>query len=51
MFVDVTAEVSGQLSVAAASSLEWRITQTLKDARKEIAEVRVRFCPSEGSRV
>ncbi|KAF8161164.1 mitochondrial iron ion transporter [Crassisporium funariophilum] len=45
MFVDLTAEVSGSVTVSQASSLEEKITQTLKEARKEITEVRVTFRP------
>ncbi|KAG5648510.1 hypothetical protein DXG03_003121 [Asterophora parasitica] len=47
MFVDLTASVSGTLSVHDASSLDDKITRTLKEARKEIAEVRVKFQPIE----
>lgn len=49
MFVDLTASVSGQMSVHDASALEVRITQTLKEARKEIAEVRIKFESFDGS--
>ena len=45
MFVDLTADVSGLLSVRETSELEGKITSTLKNARKEIAEVRVKFHP------
>lgn len=45
MFVDLTARVPSTLSVADASTLEGRIARTLKDAKKEITEVRVRFEP------
>jgi divalent metal cation (Fe/Co/Zn/Cd) transporter len=47
MFVDLTASVSGQMSVHDASALEVRITQALKETRKEIAEVRIKFEPLE----
>lgn len=47
MFVDLTADVSGLLSVRETSELEAKITSTLKSARKEIAEVRVQFHPVE----
>ena len=47
MFVDLTAEVPRSLSVADASTLEAKIARTLKAARKEIAEVRVKFHPVE----
>ncbi|KAL0956509.1 hypothetical protein HGRIS_002650 [Hohenbuehelia grisea] len=45
IFVDLTAEVPATLSIHDASSLEGKIEQTLKKARKEIAEVRVQFRP------
>jgi len=45
MFVDLTADVSGMLNIHEASSLEHRITQTLKNARKEVTDVRVSFNP------
>ncbi|KAF9464992.1 cation efflux family-domain-containing protein [Collybia nuda] len=45
MFVDLTATVSGDISVRDASALDEKITQTLKEARKEITEVRVKFQP------
>ena len=45
MFVDLTADVSGLLTVRETSDLESKITSTLKNARKEIAEVRVKFHP------
>ncbi|KAF8236447.1 CDF-like metal transporter [Tricholoma matsutake] len=45
MFVDLTASVSGQMNVHDASVLEVRITQALKEARKEITEVRIKFEP------
>ena len=44
-FVDLTAAVPRTLSVADTASLEEKITRTLKEARKEVAEVRVRFRP------
>lgn len=47
MFVDLTAEVKGSITVFQASALEQKIEQTLKAARKEITEVRVTFRPSE----
>ena len=47
MFVDLTADVPSLLSVRETSDLEAKITSTLKKARKEIAEVRVRFHPVE----
>ena len=45
MFVDLTAEVSGSVTVTQASALEEKITQLLKRAKKEITEVRVTFKP------
>jgi divalent metal cation (Fe/Co/Zn/Cd) transporter len=45
MFVDLTADVAGSLSVRDTSELEAKITNTLKEARREIAEVRVQFHP------
>jgi len=45
MFVDLTAEVSGSVTVTQASTLEEKITRTLKNAKKEITEVRVTFKP------
>jgi divalent metal cation (Fe/Co/Zn/Cd) transporter len=45
IFVDLTAEVSGSVTVTQASALEEKITRTLKKARKEISEVRVTFKP------
>ncbi|KAJ7045597.1 mitochondrial iron ion transporter [Mycena alexandri] len=43
IFVDMTAEVPKTLTVHDASLLEEKIAQTLKAARKEIAEVRIKF--------
>jgi divalent metal cation (Fe/Co/Zn/Cd) transporter len=45
MFVDLTAEVSGSVTVTQASTLNEKITRTLKKAKKEITEVRVTFKP------
>ena len=45
MFVDLTAEVSGSITVTQASTLDEKITRTLKKAKKEITEVRVTFKP------
>ncbi|KAF9813691.1 hypothetical protein IEO21_05407 [Rhodonia placenta] len=45
MFVDLTAEVPRTLSVEEASDLEGKISRALKGARKEVAEVRVKFRP------
>ena len=46
LFVDLTAEVSESVTVTQASTLEEKITRTLKKAKKEITEVRVTFKPS-----
>ncbi|KAI0093379.1 cation efflux family-domain-containing protein [Irpex rosettiformis] len=45
MFVDLTAKVPGTMSVADTSALVATIERTLKQERKEIAEVRIRFEP------
>ena len=45
LFVDLTAEVSGSVTVTQASTLEEKITRILKKAKKEITEVRVTFKP------
>lgn len=45
MYVDLTADVPSNMSVLATSRLEVKISQTLKEARKEISEVRVKFHP------
>lgn len=47
MAVDLTARVPSTLSVADTTALEGKIARTLKDAKKEIAEVRVRFEPDD----
>lgn len=49
IFVDLTAEVSAKLTVMEVTTLEEKITRTLKDARKEVAEVRVKFLPVDSS--
>ncbi|CAA7259130.1 unnamed protein product [Cyclocybe aegerita] len=46
MFVDLIAEVSGSVTVSHATTLEEKIGNTLKNARKEIKEVRVTFRPT-----
>ncbi|KAJ3516425.1 hypothetical protein NLJ89_g1124 [Agrocybe chaxingu] len=46
MFVDLIAEVSGSVTVSHAATLEEKIGNTLKNARKEIKEVRVTFRPT-----
>lgn len=45
MFVDLTAQVPRSMSVAETSMLEADIAGTLKRAKKEISEVRVKFQP------
>ncbi len=45
MFVDVEAEVPRNLSVGSAVDMGERIERTLKTAKKEISEVRVKFVP------
>ena len=45
IFVDLIADVPGMLNVHETSALERRITQTLKKARKEVTDVRVKFNP------
>ncbi|KAG6820246.1 hypothetical protein H0H93_003410 [Arthromyces matolae] len=47
LFVDLTAIVPATMTVRETSHLDDKISQTLKEARKEIAEVRVSFKPSE----
>ncbi|KAF8210357.1 cation efflux family-domain-containing protein [Mycena galopus ATCC 62051] len=47
IFVDLTAEVPKTLTVHDAALLEEEISQTLKAARKEVTEVRVKFTTVE----
>lgn len=49
MFVDVVAEVPRDLSIENATLVEHDIVRVLKAARKEIAEVRVKFHPIDPS--
>jgi divalent metal cation (Fe/Co/Zn/Cd) transporter len=49
LFVDLTAKVDEKLSVVQTRQLEQKITKTMKEAKKEVAEVRVRFEPVSGS--
>lgn len=49
MIVDLTVDVSPTLTVLATSELEKEITQLLRDARREVSEVRVKFHPVEDS--
>jgi divalent metal cation (Fe/Co/Zn/Cd) transporter len=50
MFVDLTAEVPCSMSMVDASTLRTSIERTLKREKKEIAEVRVRFEPTDPDR-
>jgi divalent metal cation (Fe/Co/Zn/Cd) transporter len=43
MFVDLIADVPPQMSIQDATQLDQRITSVLKEARREISEVRVKF--------
>ena len=45
LFVDLTAKVNANLSVVQTRELEQQITKTMQQAKKEVAEVRVRFEP------
>lgn len=47
--VDLTVDVPHTMTVLATSKLEGKMTQLLKDARKEVSEVRVKFHPVEDS--
>ncbi|KAG6832620.1 hypothetical protein H0H92_014456 [Tricholoma furcatifolium] len=47
LFVDLTAMVTPTMSIRDASALEEKIARTLKEARKEINEVRVKFRSSQ----
>ncbi|EMD37635.1 hypothetical protein CERSUDRAFT_50448, partial [Gelatoporia subvermispora B] len=47
MFVDLVAEVPSSITVETTAQLEAQITATLKEARREIKEVRVKFRPVE----
>lgn len=49
MIVDLTVDVSRTMTVQATSELEAKITQLLRDARREVSEVRVKFHPVEDS--
>lgn len=46
MFVDLTAEVPGSISISQSAALEQKIESVLKGARKEISEVHVTFRPT-----
>jgi divalent metal cation (Fe/Co/Zn/Cd) transporter len=45
IYVDLSAQVADTLTVADSAIVEDTIIQTLKKARKEVAEVRVKFVP------
>lgn len=45
LFVDLIAKVDASLSVAQTAELEDKIVKTMQEARKEVAEVQVRFEP------
>ncbi|KAI6121538.1 hypothetical protein F5141DRAFT_1090979 [Pisolithus sp. B1] len=45
IFVDVTADVPSTLTVLDTCRLEEQITRRLSEARREVSDVRVRFCP------
>lgn len=49
IYVDLTVDVPHTMTVSATSELEGKMTQLLKDARREVSEVRVQFRPVEGS--
>jgi divalent metal cation (Fe/Co/Zn/Cd) transporter len=44
-FVELTADVPSTLTVSETASLEHKIEHALKEARREVAEVRVQFRP------
>jgi len=43
MFVDLTVKVPGAVTVDQSSQIEKKIVQTLKEARKEISDIQVKF--------
>lgn len=45
--VDLAVDVPHTMTVLATSELEGKITQKLRDARREVSEVRVKFHPVE----
>ncbi|KAI6026243.1 cation efflux protein [Pisolithus microcarpus] len=45
IFVDVTADVPSTLTVLDTCRLEEQITHRLSEVRREVSDVRVRFCP------
>ncbi|KAL1748828.1 cation efflux protein [Schizophyllum fasciatum] len=50
MYVDLTAVVPGSTTISGAATLEYKISDTLRKAKKEITDVRVRFEPEERAR-
>lgn len=49
LFVDLSARVRPEASAAALAQLEDTIARAIRDARKDVKEVAVRFVPAEGS--
>ena len=47
MFVDLTVRVPGAITIEQSSQLEKKVVQTLKEARKEIADVHIKFKPQD----
>jgi divalent metal cation (Fe/Co/Zn/Cd) transporter len=45
IYVDLTADVSSNMTVSSTSDLEEKISRILKEARREVSEVRVKFHP------
>lgn len=45
IFVDLTAVVPGKITVDQVNALDASIQKAVKDAKKEVAEVRVKFEP------
>ena len=46
MFVDLVAKVPGTISIDQSFELEGKIAGALKESRKEISDVRVKFVPN-----
>lgn len=49
VFVDLTVRVPGAVTVEQSSQLEKKVLQTLKEARKEIADVQIKFKPQDSN--
>ena len=49
IYVDLTVDVPNTMTVLATTELESKMNRLLKDARKEVSEVRVKFHPVEDS--